>query len=98
MRDEEFTDREQVHNTGKRQGDHEVGSTPIAEVARADGQCQKQDGAEPIHPARRREFHKSPELVRSGASIQSGKTTTQNQNVMSAYNASLLTKTLEERS
>ncbi len=34
--EEKLTDRQQVHNARKRQRDHEVRPTPMAEVARAD--------------------------------------------------------------
>ena len=51
-RGEELTNGKKVRDAGNRQRNDEEGFTDAAELARADRQRHKQDGAEPVQPAR----------------------------------------------
>src|SRR6202795_250367 len=67
-RGEELTNGAEVCDTGNRQRNDEGGFTYTAELAGADRQRHKQDGAEPVEPVGWRELHKSPVPVCNCAS------------------------------
>src|SRR6266849_10446068 len=66
-RGEELTNGEEVRDASNRQRNDEGRFTHAAELACADRQRHKQDGAEPVQPAGWRELNRSPVAVRNCA-------------------------------
>ena len=64
-RAEELTNRQEVRDASNGQRNDKGWRADVTELARADRQCHKQDGAKPVQPAGWREFHSFPELVRN---------------------------------